>query len=485
MSSNTRGSWFLTVSTLFLGVAAALGGLLGAPASVAADPAKPLALHPSNPHYFQFRGKPTVLVTSGEHYGAVLNPDFDYLRYLEELKANRFNQTRTFSGVYVEQPGAFNIKQNTLAPLPGRLLTPWARSAEAGYAGGGAKFDLTKWDAAYFRRLKEFVREADRRGVIVEYVLFCPYYEDPQWSLSPLKAENNVNSLGAVPRTEVFTLKHPNLVAVQDAFVRKVVTELRSAENVYFEICNEPYFGGVTLEWQAHIAATIQQAEADLPTKSRHLIAQNIANKSAEVKSPDPAISLFNFHYASPPDAVRVNYALNRPIGFDESGFRGTVDQPYRTEAWEFLMAGGAVYSNLDYSYSTATPDGSGKVEAPTPGGGGPTLRRKLGILKEFIESLPFTQMHPEPALVLGGVPVGGAVQVLAESGKIYALYVRGGSQVDLTLALPKGRYRAEWINTHSGTVTQADKIEHRGETLTLHSPAYSEDIALRLRVVK
>ena len=35
--------------------------------------AEPLSLHPDNPHYFLFRGKPTILVTSGEHYGAVLN----------------------------------------------------------------------------------------------------------------------------------------------------------------------------------------------------------------------------------------------------------------------------------------------------------------------------------------------------------------------------------------------------------------------------
>src|SRR5262245_51857411 len=34
---------------------------------------EPLALHPDNPHYFLFRGKPTILVTSAEHYGAVLN----------------------------------------------------------------------------------------------------------------------------------------------------------------------------------------------------------------------------------------------------------------------------------------------------------------------------------------------------------------------------------------------------------------------------
>jgi hypothetical protein len=29
-----------------------------------------LSLHPDNPHYLLWCGKPTVLVTSGEHYGA-------------------------------------------------------------------------------------------------------------------------------------------------------------------------------------------------------------------------------------------------------------------------------------------------------------------------------------------------------------------------------------------------------------------------------
>jgi hypothetical protein len=33
----------------------------------------PIALHPQNPHYFLFRSKPTILITSGEHYGALLN----------------------------------------------------------------------------------------------------------------------------------------------------------------------------------------------------------------------------------------------------------------------------------------------------------------------------------------------------------------------------------------------------------------------------
>ena len=79
-------------------------------------PQVPLALHPDNPHYFLFRGRPTVLITSGEHYGAVLNRDFDYARYLDELQAHGLNQTRLFSGAYVEPQGAFSIANNTLAP---------------------------------------------------------------------------------------------------------------------------------------------------------------------------------------------------------------------------------------------------------------------------------------------------------------------------------------------------------------------------------
>ena len=38
----------------------------------------PIHLHPQNPHYFEWKDKPTILVTSAEHYGAVLNLDFDF-----------------------------------------------------------------------------------------------------------------------------------------------------------------------------------------------------------------------------------------------------------------------------------------------------------------------------------------------------------------------------------------------------------------------
>ena len=45
-----------------------------------------------------------------------------------------------------------------------------------------------------------------------------------------------------------------------------------------------------------------------------HMIAQNIANGRAKIENPDPAVSLFNFHYATPPDVIALNAGLKKAI---------------------------------------------------------------------------------------------------------------------------------------------------------------------------
>jgi hypothetical protein len=78
-----------------------------------------------------------VLITSAEHYVAVLNLDFDYVKYLDAPAVDAFNLTRLFSGTYVELQEAFKIANNTLAPKPGRMICPWARSEYPAYDRGG------------------------------------------------------------------------------------------------------------------------------------------------------------------------------------------------------------------------------------------------------------------------------------------------------------------------------------------------------------
>ena len=61
---------------------------------VARASAEPIRLHPSDPHYYLFNDQPTILITSAEHYGAVINLDFDYVAYLDALKSYGLNYTR-------------------------------------------------------------------------------------------------------------------------------------------------------------------------------------------------------------------------------------------------------------------------------------------------------------------------------------------------------------------------------------------------------
>ncbi|MCL5278862.1 MAG: glycoside hydrolase family 5 protein [Planctomycetes bacterium] len=424
--------------------------LLLAATSLPAAASDPIALHPQNPHYFLWRDKPTILITSGEHYGAVLNRAFDFETYLTALQGHGFNLTRTFSGAYCEPVGAFKIENNTLAPARDNLLCPWARSDTPGYPNGGNKFDLNRWDSAYFQRLTDFVAAAAKRGIVVELVLFCPLY----------------------------TLKNGGLLAVQDAMVRRIVDALTSFDNVYYEICNEPYFGGVTEQWQGHIAQTVIQAETTFP--KRHLIAQNIANKSKKIENPNPTVSIFNFHYAKPPVAVTQNYPLNKAIGDDETGFAGEDRvKPYRLEAWDFLVAGGAVFSNLDYSFTVGHEQGNASINAP--GGGGPELRRQLQILKEFMQGFDFIRMKPDDTIIKTKLPKGVTARALSEPGQAYAIYINGNDLGELALELPTGEYQAEWLNTKTGQSEKTESFKHDGGQRTLPVPHYIDDIALRI----
>ena len=452
-------------------VAIAVSGGLAACASAA----PPLSLHPDNPHYFLFRGKPTVLITSGEHYGAVLNLDFDYVTYLDELHRHGLNLTRTFSGMYCEEWGE---GWNTLNPPRDRYLSPWARSDTPGYPDGGNKFDLDRWDEAYFARLRDFVAEAGKRDILVELVLFCVFYGDGQWNLCPLNAQNNVNGIGTAGRAHVYDESDPAMMAVQERMVRRIVEALRESDNVYFELCNEPYFEGpvVGSPWNDRLIHVIREAS------ETHLVALNVANGSQQVERMHEGLSILNFHYCAPPDAVGMNWRHHVAVSYDESGFAGNDGDVYRRHAWDFLLAGGAVFSNLDWSFTVDSPQGLSTAADDNLGPTDPNLRPQLGHLKRFLEGFDFVRMQPDYAVVRGGVPEGATARVLAEPGRQYAVYVNGGEQAELQLELPAGEYAVEWLNTRLGTVARQETLNHAGGAATLASPGYQGDIALAMR---
>ena len=465
---------------------------------------KPISLDPVNPHYFRYDGKTIALITDGEHYGSVINPDFDYHVYLKTLQADGLNYTRMFGGSYVEVPGtSFGIKRNTLAPAEGRVILPWARSSESGYAGGGDKFDLSAWNPEYFQRLHDFLEEAGRHGIVVEISLFSSQYGDVQWKFSPFNAANNVNSISVHDFKEVNTLNNGNVLGFQERYVRKLVHEVNALPNVIFEIQNEPWsdhpaltdvvnpylFSGrdqypnsievadeASIAWQTRVAQWISSEESTLPNK--HLIAQCYSNFLLPIRSLVDGVSIVNFHYAYP-EAATLNFGLNKAIAYDETGFLGRSDDAYRRQAWNFMLAGGSIFDGLDYSFSTAHPDGA-DTEPNGPGGGSIALRRQLGILKHFISGLPLAEMSPDSRVVIHAD--GITPHALSSARGDYAIYFDGSGPSHITLRLGVGSYDGEWVDTVTGKSTAVPPFKSNGAAYTLASPAFTNGIALSLK---
>jgi len=467
--------------------------------------AAPIQLHPKNPHYFLYRGRAVALITSGEHYGAVINADFNFKRYLATLQSDGFNYTRLFAGSYVEMPEkSFGILRNDLAPQPGRFIAPWARSESAGYSGGGNKFDLDRWNPEYFERFHEFLSEAAMRGIVVEVTLFSSQYGQMQWNLSALNPANNISKTDAIDWEKLHTLENGNILGYQERYARKLVREANAFENVIFEIQNEPWSDRpvladvinpylplpardqypnsidvadqLSMNWQARVAEWITSEEASLP--KQHMIAQDYSNFRLPVRQLVTNVSIVNFHYAYP-EAVLLNYGLNKAIAYDETGFLGRDDEAYLRQAWNFMLSGGSTFDNLDYSFTPGHEDGT-DTQPNGPGGGSPALRRQLRVLSEFLGKLPLAELSPDLRSMRHAS--GAYARVLSNPGREYAVYLDGSGPVDLQFELPAGEYSGEWVNVTTGSIQKLGRFQHSGGERDLRTPAFQSGIALHLR---
>ena len=460
-----------------------------------------LRLLPQNPHYFQYLGKPMVIVGSGEHYGAVMNLDFNYDQYLETLQKDGLNVTRLFMGAYYERPGAFGIQFNTLAPAEDKLLLPWQKK--------DGKYDLDAWNAAYFSRLHDFMQKAAQHGVIVEITLFSAYY-GAGWAYHPFNGANNINGTPAdLPAHQVNTLENGSILKFQEAYTKKLVRELNGFDNFYFEIQNEPWAEGKdtvlvwndylgpddlkqawlqwknTLEvaseksraWHKTVSSWIGETEKNLPKK--HLISHNIANFQLPVTVSDPSVSIYTFHYASP-QAVHLNYGLDKVIGFNETGFAGKNDDTYRRQAWRFMMSGGGLFGHLDYSFTTGFENGT-NTENNAPGGGSPAFRTNLKVLKNYLESLQLATLHPDESWIKH---TEGAFSYPMRDALQYVVYLEPllSSPATLHLKLPKGNYTATWTDVQTGNTLSTEKIAVTGNTYLLKSPPKANDKVLKIK---
>lgn len=496
------------------------------------------SVNPDNPRCFQYQGKPFKILTSAEHYGAVLNADFDYDVYLQEMQRTGQNMTRVFT-FYRENessirgPGAMN----TLAPTSQASVMPWERVSGQGKAADGLdKFDLNRWNSGYFERFKDFLRKCADSGVVCEVTLFCNPYNQEKYDLFPCSEVSNINGVGGgLQRPRAFmSLDAPSIVAFQERLVRKIVEELNEFDNIYYEICNEPNLRDVPPDeneskitaWHAHLARIIRQTEEKLP--KQHLI---FANAHAVMKlsnSPDgnishhedlnyfqnPDIDVINYHYISAKKVVqglqfirgdaragliwhfmRQRDQFGKPIVFDET-FSGVVrgnSERYavnRAEAWEMILSGGAGYNNLDWSFTPADETGFGKE--PIGDGrhlDGHCLRDWYGIFRRLLDQYDLVTLTPALDVLPEHIPGYGYAASTDGKGRYILYFVDERlyrfescppNSLSVSLNLPSGRYSMQTFDPKTGDIAHLSVLKTEGAAM-LEIPAFEEDAAILL----
>jgi len=470
---------------------------------------------PDNPHYFYYKGEPVVLITSDHHYGAVLDQDFDYVKFLNYIASQGLNLTRIYPGGMFEPTDKY-LPGNPLGPRPGRQLLPWARSEQGGAnpslaetGQSSLKYDLDEWNPEYFRRLKAFTKLARDRNIIVEVAFFNGMYADC-WPLMAMYHTNNIQNIGRyeAPECGLFTTmdqRNLDVVKYQMAYIKKIATELNGYDNIIYDICDEPSLqglpnGSITVipdsliaPWILTMKEAFLQAEELLPNK--HLLGQTIQNLSPDF-SAAPWCDWLPAEYVKPAEkALDMNYDANKPIVNVESNYFGAsltgnnynVDA-VRVEGWWFMLRGGAGIINLNGEYYRGNETGGANTQSQI------VPQRK--ILKEFMDKLDLKGLSRFTAFI--NIPEEAFCGALAEKGKQYAMYIFHGSHDNewgasfvpnpgsysdsLTLeAVPAGVYSLQWFDPASGNVKGAENLTWKGGDLTVRTPPYSLDIALKI----
>src|SRR5262245_31669071 len=138
----------------------------------------PLRIHPDNPRYFADASGQAVYLTGAHAWNNLVDmgpsdpPErFDYDGYLDSLDRYGHNFIRLWAWDSVTWDTRAN-RESTRNTVNNVAPQPWARTGPGLALDGKPKFDLAKFNDAYFERLRARVKAAGDRGIYVSVMLF-------------------------------------------------------------------------------------------------------------------------------------------------------------------------------------------------------------------------------------------------------------------------------------------------------------------------
>ncbi len=408
----------------------------------------PLRVHPVNPRYFATPDGQAVWLT-GSHTWANrqergiegATPNFDYDGYLDFMQRHGHNFMRLWAWEQAQW------MQFASADVPVRYTPlPYLRTGPGLALDGQPKFDVTKFNDAYFSRLRDRVEAAQARGIYVAVMLFQGFSlaknrgdasKGNAWRGHPFNKANNINGIDGDPNGsdtghEVHELKVAAITRLQEDYVRKTIDTLNDLDNVLWEISNESHVGSV--RWQYHMIRFIRQYEAGKPKQHVVGMTGSPIRNSALFASPADWISPVGKRYISDPPAADGR----KIIVLDTDHVQPWTHDP--SWVWKNLLRGNHFILMDHYTdyriHSPAQPDPKWDV-----------TRAAMGHALACAKRCDLAAMEPR-------LDLASTKYCLAAPGKEYLVYLPKGGSVTVDLTDAQAPLRVEWMDCLSGKTT-------------------------------
>lgn len=378
-------------------------------------------------------GTPIFLVGSYDYSPIHLGEAF-WVPWLTDMK-NKANYVRI---------GVSGIKGNKVNP----------------YIEIGGKFDLTKYNSAFFKQLKKFLKMANESGIYVHVSLFNEIFIKDKsgcgFPRNPFGNGNHVNQalVGDVDRNhnnsgmesnEFYDLTALNgatadkqrlaVAKLQKDFVTKVVTIGNAFPNVFFEVGNE----NSDMNWVQYWANFI----SGITTNPVTVNSPSMGYKSV---SPNKGLTYhrIDYHFAEGQGVVR-------GLDSDGAGINPADSDLNRNIAWKSLTSGFGIYANYaELILRKSTPDGWAYSGSRSFLDQCYYFDILLEILSKTKARLGVMTPHPE---VAGGRPC------ISKLGKQYLVYSDGALSCTVDLTKYVGQFRVQVYNHSSGAMVSDKKV--------------------------
>jgi collagenase-like protein with putative collagen-binding domain/uncharacterized protein DUF6298 len=446
-----------------------------------ADAAGPLVQSATNPNYFVVKGTTKAVLLSGSHTwdnvqdtGKGASPvTFDFDGYVSFLKAHGHNATILW---HQDLPAYchWDAGDNGVWQM---VPWPWQRNGPGNASDGKPKFDLTKFNQAYFDRLRARVIQLRQNGIYAIVQLFDGYgliYERcgtaaPAGDGYPFTGVNNVNGIddgytsGATGDASMTMTGTNPITAYQDAYVRKVIDTLSDQPSVLWEISEEAPVDSSW--WQGHMISLIHAYEAGKPFQHpvgfptldlNHGGADStLYDSDADWVAPRKRISPpTSCGRGTPKCKVNINDGDHSYFGlWNESA------QNNRNYVWENFTEGNTVlFMDFYHVHSVSAQNSCAK---PIRNGicssvdtQWDNLRDNLGWMLIYANTkLDLIKMTPQSNLSSTGFCLANNMNVGGE----FLVYAPAGGGFTVDLSAQRGRtLNVQWLDPASGRITNS-----------------------------